>query len=156
MLAWFAKSIFVIYAFLFVIFMHELGHYIVGRLLKLKISEFSIGIGPVKFLPRFIDKRGTVWRLGLLPIGGYVRPMHKEALQVEEGGLVTNMLGTLDNFLEQLFRPLQRLFNLIHDPVNEKLVKGRKYIEDLKPLQLIALANLDHYIDHGLRGCTLA
>jgi regulator of sigma E protease len=54
-----------------VIFFHELGHFLVGRLCGVKIDAFSLGFGPE--IASFIDRKGTRWRLGLLPLGGYVK-----------------------------------------------------------------------------------
>ena len=50
---------------------HELGHYFVGRWFGVKADKFSIGFGP-QIWGR-VDKRGTLWRVGALPIGGYVQ-----------------------------------------------------------------------------------
>ncbi len=54
-----------------VIFFHELGHFIVGRLCGVKVDAFSLGFGPELFA--YTDRSGTRWRLGLLPLGGYVK-----------------------------------------------------------------------------------
>ncbi len=54
-----------------VIFFHEFGHFIVGRLCGVKVDAFSLGFGPELFA--FTDRSGTRWRLGLLPLGGYVK-----------------------------------------------------------------------------------
>ena len=53
------------------IFLHELGHYAVGRWFGVHAEAFSIGFG--KPLLRWSDKRGTAWQVGWLPLGGYVR-----------------------------------------------------------------------------------
>ena len=53
------------------VFLHELGHYLVGRWCGVKADVFSIGFGPELF--GFMDKRGTRWRIAALPLGGYVR-----------------------------------------------------------------------------------
>jgi regulator of sigma E protease len=50
---------------------HELGHYAVGRWFGVKAEKFSIGFGP-QIWGR-VDKRGTLWRIGALPMGGYVQ-----------------------------------------------------------------------------------
>ena len=50
---------------------HELGHYVVGRWFGVKAEAFSIGFGREIF--GFTDKRGTRWKFGWLPLGGYVR-----------------------------------------------------------------------------------
>ncbi len=53
-----------------VVFFHELGHFIMARLVGIEVEEFSLGWGPK--LAGF--KRGrTVYRLSVLPIGGYCR-----------------------------------------------------------------------------------
>ena len=50
---------------------HELGHYLVGRWFGVKAEKFSIGFGPQIY--GRTDKRGTLWRVGALPLGGYVQ-----------------------------------------------------------------------------------
>ena len=51
--------------------LHELGHYLVGRLFGVKAEAFSVGFG--KELWGWTDKRGTRWKLSALPLGGYVQ-----------------------------------------------------------------------------------
>lgn len=62
-------------AFLLVIgplvFIHEMGHYLVGRWFGVKADAFSIGFG--REIIGWTDKRGTRWKVGWLPLGGYVR-----------------------------------------------------------------------------------
>ena len=50
---------------------HELGHYMVGRWFGVKAEKFSIGFGP-QIWGR-VDKRGTLWRVAVLPLGGFVQ-----------------------------------------------------------------------------------
>lgn len=50
---------------------HELGHYFVGRWFGVKAEKFSIGFGPQIY--GRVDKRGTLWRIGALPLGGFVQ-----------------------------------------------------------------------------------
>ena len=54
-----------------IVFIHEYGHYIVGRWSGIHAEVFSIGFGPVLFAR--VDRRGTVWQLAAIPLGGYVR-----------------------------------------------------------------------------------
>ena len=56
---------------LVVVFIHELGHYLVGRWCGIGIQAFSIGFGPEVF--GWNDKRGTRWKLCAIPLGGYVK-----------------------------------------------------------------------------------
>jgi regulator of sigma E protease len=58
-------------ALVVIVFVHEMGHYLAGRLSGIKADVFSIGFGPV--LWRRTDRRGTVWQIALVPLGGYVR-----------------------------------------------------------------------------------
>jgi regulator of sigma E protease len=53
------------------VFIHEFGHYYVGRLCGVKADVFSIGFG--KSIAGWRDKRGTQWKIGWLPLGGYVQ-----------------------------------------------------------------------------------
>lgn len=50
------------------VFVHELGHFLAARLCGVKVEAFSIGMGPVLFHK---ERRGTDWRVSLLPFGGY-------------------------------------------------------------------------------------
>ncbi|MGH6675831.1 MAG: M50 family metallopeptidase, partial [Xanthobacteraceae bacterium] len=54
-----------------VIFFHELGHFLVGRMCGVRIDAFSLGFGPE--VAAFVDRKGTRWRIGILPLGGYVK-----------------------------------------------------------------------------------
>jgi regulator of sigma E protease len=53
------------------VFVHEMGHYLVGRWCGVKADAFSIGFG--REITGWTDKRGTRWKIGWLPLGGYVR-----------------------------------------------------------------------------------
>lgn len=54
-----------------VVFVHEMGHYLVGRWCGIGVKAFSIGFGPELF--GFNDRQGTRWRLSAIPLGGYVK-----------------------------------------------------------------------------------
>ncbi|WP_028056709.1 M50 family metallopeptidase [Sphingomonas phyllosphaerae] len=53
------------------VFIHEMGHYLAGRWFGVKAEAFSIGFG--RELAGWTDRRGTRWKLALLPLGGYVK-----------------------------------------------------------------------------------
>lgn len=53
------------------VFVHEMGHYLVGRWSGIGILVFSVGFGPE--LAGYTDKRGTRWKLSAIPLGGYVK-----------------------------------------------------------------------------------
>ena len=54
---------------MFMITVHELGHYVAGRILGFKINEFAIGMGPKIFSKQL--KNGQVFSLRWLPLGGF-------------------------------------------------------------------------------------
>lgn len=54
-----------------VVFIHEMGHYLVGRWCGIYATTFSIGFG--KEIWGFNGKDGTRWRLAMIPLGGYVK-----------------------------------------------------------------------------------
>src|SRR6476661_10064652 len=53
------------------VFVHELGHYLVARWNGVKVEIFSIGFGPEIF--GWWDKAGTRWKFSAVPLGGYVK-----------------------------------------------------------------------------------
>jgi len=53
------------------VFVHEMGHYLVARRNGVRIEVFSIGFGPELF--GRTDRAGTRWRLSAVPLGGYVK-----------------------------------------------------------------------------------
>lgn len=54
-----------------VVFIHEMGHFLVGRWCGVGVHAFSIGFGPE--LVGFNDRHGTRWKLCAIPLGGYVK-----------------------------------------------------------------------------------
>lgn len=53
------------------VFVHELGHYLVARRNGVRIEVFSIGFGPELF--GWTDRAGTRWKFSAVPLGGYVK-----------------------------------------------------------------------------------
>jgi regulator of sigma E protease len=53
------------------VFLHELGHYLMARLFKIPAETFSIGFG--REILGWTDRQGTRWRVSWLPLGGYVK-----------------------------------------------------------------------------------
>jgi len=54
----------------FLVFFHELGHFLAAKYFGVKIHVFSIGFGKQLFAKEW---RGTTWQLSLIPLGGYVK-----------------------------------------------------------------------------------
>src|SRR5205085_12620073 len=53
------------------VFVHELGHYLIARRNGVRVEIFSIGFGPEIF--GWDDRAGTRWKLSAVPLGGYVK-----------------------------------------------------------------------------------
>lgn len=60
-----------------VVFIHELGHFLVARWCGVHVKEFSIGFGKEIF--GFTDRYGTRWRFAWLPLGGFVKFLDDES-----------------------------------------------------------------------------
>lgn len=62
-------------SFLFVlsllVFIHEMGHYSVARFFNVAVERFSIGFG--KPIAQWRAKSGTLWTVGRIPLGGFVK-----------------------------------------------------------------------------------
>ncbi len=53
------------------VFVHEMGHYLVARWCGVRVEVFSIGFGPELY--GWTDSQATRWRFSAVPIGGYVK-----------------------------------------------------------------------------------
>ena len=68
-MAYFGKILIALVILLFMITVHEFGHFIAGKLLKFKINEFAVGMGPKIFSKKAKD--GQVFSLRAIPLGGF-------------------------------------------------------------------------------------
>ncbi|MEY2631742.1 MAG: metalloprotease RseP, partial [Pseudomonadota bacterium] len=55
---------------------HELGHYLVARWCGVQVLRFSVGFGRTLWQRTAAD--GTVWAIGAIPLGGYVKMLGEE------------------------------------------------------------------------------
>ncbi len=94
----------IILTFSIVVFVHELGHFLVALKIGIKVETFSLGFGPEII---GVTRKGIRYRLSLLPLGGYVKM--KGENPVEEGA------DDKDSFVSQ--DPLNRLKVLFAGPV---------------------------------------
>lgn len=58
-------------ALMIVVFVHEMGHFLIGRWSGAGVEAFSIGFGRELF--GWTDRHGTRWRVAMWPLGGYVK-----------------------------------------------------------------------------------
>lgn len=69
-LEWIGYILAALLCLMFIIVVHEFGHYVAGKIFKFKINEFSIGFGPAIF--KHINKKtGEQFSLRCIPLGGY-------------------------------------------------------------------------------------
>ncbi|MDO4833675.1 MAG: RIP metalloprotease RseP [Bacillota bacterium] len=78
--------IYAILIFCLLIFVHELGHFIVAKVCGVKVNEFSLGMGPAIFKKQ---KGETLYSLRVFPIGGYCA-MEGEDEDSDEPGAFNN------------------------------------------------------------------
>lgn len=78
-----------LFALTVVVFVHEMGHFLVARWCGVTVTTFSIGFG--KEIGAFVDKHGTRWRFAWIPAGGYVKFLDDEnaASMPDRGALET-------------------------------------------------------------------
>lgn len=125
------------------VFVHELGHYLVARWCGVRVEVFSVGFGPE--LWGKTDSRATRWRFGAVPVGGYVK-MYGEMIGApvrrEDGSTYTEddalaafhsqalwrraaivAAGPLANFLFAVV-VLAALFSTVGEPSTPAVVAG--------------------------------
>ena len=73
------------------IFIHELGHFLMARLCGVEILEFAIGMGP-KLVSWKSKKSGTRYSLRLLPIGGFVSMLGEDGMEAVQGNSEADIL----------------------------------------------------------------
>jgi regulator of sigma E protease len=71
------------------VFVHELGHYLVARRNGVRIEVFSIGFGPEIF--GWFDRAGTRWKFSAIPLGGYVKMFGDSDASSMPSGVVHEM-----------------------------------------------------------------
>ncbi|HSM57993.1 MAG TPA: RIP metalloprotease RseP [Candidatus Sulfomarinibacteraceae bacterium] len=88
-----------------IIFVHELGHFVVARFFNIEVEEFGLGFPPRAV--KLFERNGTVYSLNWIPLGGFVRPAGEDDPSVP-GGLAaatktarffTLSAGALANFV---------------------------------------------------------
>ncbi len=65
------------------VFVHEMGHFLIARRYGVRVEVFSIGFGPEIY--GWTDKNGTRWKFSAVPLGGYVKMFGMDEA-FEDGG----------------------------------------------------------------------
>ena len=98
-----------------VVFVHELGHYLLAILLKIKVLKFSIGFGPA--LWKYVDKNSTVWQVSMLPMGGYIMIDEHNDDRPAWKHLLVSIAGPIANFILTIIT-LMCLFYTVGEPLH--------------------------------------
>ncbi len=88
-----------------VVFIHEFGHYWAARLCGVRVEVFSVGFGRELF--GRTDKHGTRWKVGLFPLGGYVRFFGDDSV-ISNPGAETKGMSLEDKALCFHHKPLRQ------------------------------------------------
>lgn len=88
------------------VFVHEMGHFLVARWCGVKVEVFSIGFGRELF--GYTDRKGTRWKFSLLPLGGYVRMFGMAANEMEGGDGVPAEMSEADRKVSFAHKPVWR------------------------------------------------
>ena len=101
------------------VFIHELGHYLVARWFGVGAETFSIGFG--REIGGWTDKRGTRWKVGWLPLGGYVKFIGDEHAASAPGDISNLSLEDRERSFHH--RPVwQRFLIVLAGPVSNFLL----------------------------------
>ena len=120
----------VVACFGFIIFIHELGHFIVARSVGIRCPEFAIGFGAKLFKFRW---RGTEFSLRIFPFGGFVMMTGEEVESTED-----SWHATISKYLSQapfparpgqLIAYLDELVNKTADVDKAQYAEVREHLE---------------------------
>jgi regulator of sigma E protease len=83
--------------FLFLVLIHELGHFIAAKKTGVQVLEFGMGIPP-KIATLWTDKSGTEYTLNAIPLGGFVRlkgedPTHPETFLAKDSFIMASFVS---------------------------------------------------------------
>lgn len=104
----------------FLVFFHELGHYVVARMCGVRVEVFSIGFGK-KLITRRIGQ--TQYAFSLIPLGGYVKLKGQDDTQPLE-----SLKPSLESDSYRFKTPLQRIAILLAGPVFNLLLAFMLYV----------------------------
>lgn len=85
MFEWLLAAFIILLVIIFLVGVHEYGHFFFARCFGIRVERFSIGFGKVIYQRK--DKHGTEFALSLLPLGGYVKMLDEREGPVAESDL---------------------------------------------------------------------
>lgn len=101
------------------VFIHELGHYLIAKACGVHVESFSIGFGPELF--GWTDRSGTRWKVALFPLGGYVQMLG----DANAASSVSDLSSVSSQDISKTLNgktPLQRIFIAAAGPASNYLL----------------------------------
>jgi len=144
-----------ILVFVIVVIVHEYGHFWVARRLGVRVLRFSVGFGPV--LWKKIDKYGTEFVIGSIPLGGYVKMLDGREQTLTEAEkpyafdqkpvgkrIAVVVAGPLFNFLFAIFA-----FAIVLTVGIEKIAPIIAHVDEGSPAALAGIKTDDEFVSVG-------
>lgn len=119
----------------FLVFFHELGHFVIARAMGVTVEAFSIGMGPVLLHHK---KGATDYRISLIPVGGYCSMKGEKEYRNALDENLPQIYGEPDSFYG--VHPLKRLFIAFAGPLFNLLFAFIAFF-------IIALCGYTYYSD---------
>lgn len=112
---------------------HEFGHYLMARIVKVGVESFSIGFGKEIWSKK--DSRGTIWKISAIPLGGYISPKNSsnETIIGTEFNKAGFFRGTLIALGGPLFNFILAFFCFAYINLFFGLEKSSLYLADVTP-----------------------
>ena len=118
-----------ILGFSLLVFVHELGHFLLARLTGMKVEKFSIGFGPALYS----FGKETVYQIALLPFGGFVQIKGLMPKQLEEEQSKSSNLGKKMSDLEQEWFSQHQSFSPVGDFPDQNAQESAPLPSDQNP-----------------------
>ncbi|MCX7958131.1 MAG: RIP metalloprotease RseP, partial [Deltaproteobacteria bacterium] len=135
------------------IFVHELGHFIVAKMMNVKVLKFSLGFGT----PVFSFRRGeTVYQVSWILFGGYVKMLGEnpdEELPPEEAGRSFFNQSPLTRLLIVIAGPLMNLlfpfliYYIVYAAPSQEISNRIGMVMEGRPAEAAGIQNYDRIIE---------
>ncbi|MDC0498779.1 M50 family metallopeptidase [Alphaproteobacteria bacterium] len=97
--------------FICIVFIHEFGHYLLARMFKAEVTDFSIGFGKPIF--QFRDKNNTIWKICPIPLGGYVKIKGLDSVFQKNSNVETGSFQSLKLYQKIFILLAGSIFNIL-------------------------------------------
>lgn len=120
---WLINAVYYVVPFVVVlgilVFVHELGHFVVARMCGVKVDVFSIGFGKELWGRR--DRQGTYWKIAAVPLGGYCQFLGDDDASSAGDGKASELSEEEKKFTFQYQSPAKKLVIALAGPMSNYL-----------------------------------